>query len=735
MLRRANFYDMFIDPSQVLFDPYDNTIYDAYGLHTYGGLVKFGAWFAQKFASGGTIEVCDPKDPLWLSGASLNIINPTNKSTLVKVLTGTNSPQNAVAAPAGSLYLRQNNYSQSLYVKMTGTDSLGWGEILCNPTYEADSDIDNYLSRAGALGQAEAYALTNLVLGLKANGLWSRLDALYPFLGSSSNACSQNLVSSAHPITWSTQGITFNTSGVTSDGAAGSYGVADYGRVFSTVYSKYATNSASFGFFSKTATATFYAFAMGGVGDTKFGCFFDATRGGSPWRASTYLSDNTVAYASYAGMDETGPTIVSRTDSNSVSILTRNGITSSNATSTAVPSSRGVGYMCAVGANGEIGYNCAITLRCAFVGAGYSTYEMGLLSGLLEQFDSSITNGITPATADGYATISQLNAITNASGGGNIYSASNNVFTASNTFAGSVLVTNKLIAQGTLFGKLDNLTNSANGEHALTSSQAYTVASNVLAYAVTSEQVAAQISSSNFPSGWTNAVSAYVLSDSNFPTAFSATHQTNSTFSFRGGFDPVTLGLGADSELWVYGGLHGDWITGNYYGNAGGASNIQAGFVVGTLTNAVNTTNAVVTGIDIFGNGSRSNAWGFNGSGIYNTNIVGTFMSNSLSSLSLGETNVVKIKLDGRTGIITGNGAGITNLPSSGGGRTIIQINTASADQFYVLPSPGSTEYAIVKTNAAFALYLSYSTTTNTISGDNVIVDCVPLNGSWYIKW
>jgi hypothetical protein len=460
LLRQANFYDMFIDTRRVLFDPYDSDVYDPYGLHVFGAVQKLGEFFAQSFKSGGTVEINDPPDPMYLASSSLTLINPTNKAVLVKVLTGQGNPQNAVAAPPGSFYLSQTGAAQSVFVKMAGTDALGWGEILANPATTYDTNTQDFISRAGSISAAEGYAVTNLVSALKAAGLWSKLDILYPFVGSSSNSTAQNLISSNHPVAWTSSGLVFDSKGVN---GAGGWGTVDYLTHVLTGLSNYSLNSGSFGFFASTNLTQFYKVPMGAAGSVgNMDVTFDATSGGSPYLAVARLNDNTLVKVSYGGVDETGPLIASRTDAAHVYLRTRAGATNSASSSTATPDANGLGILCQVDNAGNTQSVSSASLRMAFVGGGLSTYECGVLAGIMEQFNASITNGTTAGTSAGYVTAAQV-ALQIAAQGASQISASNFPSAWTNTIQSAPLTgTNLHINAWNVDGTITNALNTTN---------------------------------------------------------------------------------------------------------------------------------------------------------------------------------------------------------------------------------------------------------------------------------
>lgn len=86
-----------------------------------------------------------------------------------------------------------------------------------------DPDAAAFFSRVNAAGGTltaiEESAVNTLVLQMKADGTWSLMKAIYPMVGASSAACSQNLKSSSFTATF-TSGWTFGSTGVTPNGTS-----------------------------------------------------------------------------------------------------------------------------------------------------------------------------------------------------------------------------------------------------------------------------------------------------------------------------------------------------------------------------------------------------------------------------------------------------------------------------------------------------------------------------------
>lgn len=57
----------------------------------------------------------------------------------------------------------------------------------------SDQDVINFINAAGITSQLEIIALNYLVLNLKSQGLWDKLNVIYPFLGGTAYSCKWNL--------------------------------------------------------------------------------------------------------------------------------------------------------------------------------------------------------------------------------------------------------------------------------------------------------------------------------------------------------------------------------------------------------------------------------------------------------------------------------------------------------------------------------------------------------------
>jgi len=91
------------------------------------------------------------------------------------------------------------------------------------PVLETDLDTQAFFTRVAAAGgilsENEEFAVTQLVIQMKADGIWDKMKAIYPMVGASAAACAQNLKSSSFTGTF-TAGWNFASTGATPNGTS-----------------------------------------------------------------------------------------------------------------------------------------------------------------------------------------------------------------------------------------------------------------------------------------------------------------------------------------------------------------------------------------------------------------------------------------------------------------------------------------------------------------------------------
>jgi hypothetical protein len=86
----------------------------------------------------------------------------------------------------------------------------------------SDADAQAFVTNAGIVDQVEANAINNLVIGMKADGLWTKMKAVYPFVGGTASTHKFNLkdprdLDAAYRLVFN-GGYTHNNLGITGNG-------------------------------------------------------------------------------------------------------------------------------------------------------------------------------------------------------------------------------------------------------------------------------------------------------------------------------------------------------------------------------------------------------------------------------------------------------------------------------------------------------------------------------------
>jgi hypothetical protein len=116
--------------------------------------------------------------------------------------------------------LGSNNIS-SIYLGINAVQSvyLGTNLVWSGVDPDAQAFFDRVTTAGGTLSATEQLAINTLVVQMKADGIWTKMKAIYPMVGASAAACAQNLKSSSFTGTF-TSGWTFASTGVTPNGTS-----------------------------------------------------------------------------------------------------------------------------------------------------------------------------------------------------------------------------------------------------------------------------------------------------------------------------------------------------------------------------------------------------------------------------------------------------------------------------------------------------------------------------------
>ncbi len=130
-----------------------------------------------------------------------------------------------------------------------------------------DADAQAFFNRVtaagGTLNVTEQNAVNTLTLSLKSAGIWTLMKAIYPMVGASAAACSQNLVSSSFTGTFSS-GWTFTSLGVTPNGTSA------YMNTQLTPSVSLSLNNTHLSFYSRTDNANGSIADLGSFGNSNY---------------------------------------------------------------------------------------------------------------------------------------------------------------------------------------------------------------------------------------------------------------------------------------------------------------------------------------------------------------------------------------------------------------------------------------------------------------------------------
>jgi hypothetical protein len=153
------------------------------------------------------------------------------------ILSATSSTYTVVAA----------DVSQSITCTVTATNDAGSASATSNtitPTWETDAQA--FITAAAITDPTQQSAVNQLVVDLKADGVWSKMKAIYPFVGGSSTSHSFNLRNTSQfQITWN-GGITHSSNGVLPNGVNG------FGNTGLNLSTQTTLNDIHLGFYSRT---------------------------------------------------------------------------------------------------------------------------------------------------------------------------------------------------------------------------------------------------------------------------------------------------------------------------------------------------------------------------------------------------------------------------------------------------------------------------------------------------
>jgi len=249
-----------------------------------------------------------------------------------------------------------------------------------------DSDAQLFITAAGLTDTTQKNAVNQLVLDLKANGLWTKVLALWPFVGGTSTTHKYNLkdpqdLDSAFRLVFF-GGVTHDANGVTGNGTNG------YARTSVVPSTNLLLDSVSLFVYSRSNISA----ASVDMGSIKSGAPQHRLQI-NPRNASNNFTSacNDTTVSSLANTDSRGLFGISRISSSSYSQSNNSTQGTVSVTSTALNSVEI--YLMAVNSNGPSNYSTR-NLSLAWVGTGLTDAECDTLYTIVQTYQTSLSRNV-----------------------------------------------------------------------------------------------------------------------------------------------------------------------------------------------------------------------------------------------------------------------------------------------------------------------------------------------------
>ena len=268
----------------------------------------------------------------------------------------------------------------------TQVNEIRIGSTLVWQFSSVDPDAQAFITAAGITNPTQQTAINTLVVSLKANGIWSKMKALYPFVGGTASTHKFNLkdprdLDIAFRLIFN-GGVTHSTNGVQFGGVNG------FGNTFITPSTSLNLNSTHISYYSRTSGATGYIFGTNDV----------AVANRTLWQlfgGTNYMSVFTATgnFFSYGGANSLSMLMVNRTASN-LSNAWAAGVKKATSTN---PSSALTTLPLYIGANntqGVAGFFC--NAQCAFssIGDGLTDTDASNLYTNVQAFQTALSRQV-----------------------------------------------------------------------------------------------------------------------------------------------------------------------------------------------------------------------------------------------------------------------------------------------------------------------------------------------------
>jgi len=249
----------------------------------------------------------------------------------------------------------------------------------------SDADAQAFVTNAGIVDQVEANAINNLVIGLKADSLWTKMKAVYPFVGGSALAHKFNLkdprdLDAAFRLQF-LGGWTHSSTGATPNGTNA------YANTFLTPSSVLTNANHHLSYYSRTnSNGTEVEIGVNG-NNSDYNLLEIRTSG------TTYFAINSAGFATYSDANSQGFYVGNRTASNVLNGW-KNGTKVANTTTASTTKANGNLY---IGAALNLGSPLYYSVKeCAFstIGQGLTDTEAANFYTAVQAFQTSLNRNV-----------------------------------------------------------------------------------------------------------------------------------------------------------------------------------------------------------------------------------------------------------------------------------------------------------------------------------------------------
>lgn len=244
--------------------------------------------------------------------------------------------------------------------------------------------LDATCASACGIKQSTVDAVTALVTALKAAGLWTLMDVIYPFVGGNASACSLNLKNpSLYQIQWGASGLSFAQAGVIADASGAGHGDSTFAPA--SAGGNFSLNSASMGVYFTSSSITQGWFC----GMSNSLALNPANIGYLTLGPNFSYELNALVPASTPSTGFNGNIVASRTGAATAVIYQPDGSsTSSGFASNALDTDSLCfpGRNTGVGSGGTFDASCAGTYGFGFAGGGLTGAQVATLFGIVNTF-------------------------------------------------------------------------------------------------------------------------------------------------------------------------------------------------------------------------------------------------------------------------------------------------------------------------------------------------------------